>query len=313
MASSSRALYVPAEVLGLSGLTLTARLVLAEVIDLYKVGGRVFAGDDHFADRFGCSDRSVRTAITDLEDAGHLEKDLNYARRQKRLLVPTDLWKNFPLLPEESSTSPVQEVPEESSTTSGNNFQDFRKILPIVPENSSNINTTINTTLNSTLNSTPVTAVDEEKKEEDVEAEEPVVVEVVEPMSTDPPPKEKVAAKRKGPAKPARTVRTAKPDVPFLKSEIGTLEAFIAAFEHTDYALANLPYYFEQVATWRDRKTGEPPLRKDWEATAKRFFLNDISSNSLVLAPGAQQYSGGSASPDTGARASGYRSQRYGS
>lgn len=46
-----RALTVPAEVLALEGIPLTTKLILADVIDLYKVKKHVSASDEHFATR----------------------------------------------------------------------------------------------------------------------------------------------------------------------------------------------------------------------------------------------------------------------
>jgi hypothetical protein len=83
--------------------------------------------------------------------------------------------------------------------------------------------------------------------------------------------KEKVAAKRK------------RAEHPFCKSEFADLSVFVQAFENTDYAHANLLYYHAAIANWRDKTTGEPPLRRDWLATARTFMLNDIKAGKLVL------------------------------
>ena len=98
-------------------------------------------------------------------------------------------------------------------------------------------------------------------------------------------------------------------DVPFSESEVAVLSAFCAAFVGTDYELADLAFYHELVGSWRDKKTGEAPRRKDWVATAKRFMLNDARDNRLKLAPGVQQHSAGTSNsqiPPTG-----YRSSRF--
>ena len=133
-------------------------------------------------------------------------------------------------------------------------------------------------------------------------------------------PKKKVAPKKKGVH--ANTIRAAAeaqagtgsplrpaPDLPFAQSEIAPLDAFRAAFAGTDYELADLPFYHELVASWRDKKTGEAPRRKDWVATAKRFMLNDARDNRLKLAPGVHRPD--SAAGHAGARPTGYRSSRY--
>ena len=136
-------------------------------------------------------------------------------------------------------------------------------------------------------------------------------------------PKKKVAPKKKGEqagsiraAAPARAGESRRrevlPDVPFSQSAIYDLAAFTAAFEGTDYALADLRHYHQLVDTWRDKKTGLPPTRKDWIATAKRFMLNDANDNRLKLAPNVQRPgANGAGQSNTGIPSTGYRSSRY--
>ena len=113
--------------------------------------------------------------------------------------------------------------------------------------------------------------------------------------------KKKVALKKKGvrqdrqaeairatataPRAVAGRGRTTLPELPFRQSPLAQVENFIAAFQGTDYELADLRHYHQLVATWRDKKTGLEPTRKDWVATAKRFMLNDAADNRLKLAP----------------------------
>ncbi len=140
-------------------------------------------------------------------------------------------------------------------------------------------------------------------------------------------PKKKVAPKKKGVGQgpQAATIRATataaraeprrrggrpqRPELPFTESELATPEAFAAAFEGTDYALADLRYYHALVGNWR--KDGEPPLRRDWKATATKFMLNDAADNRLKLAPGTQRHEPGAGGSDTGTRpaGSGYRSK----
>lgn len=87
---------------------------------------------------------------------------------------------------------------------------------------------------------------------------------------------------------------TALPELPFNQCPIAQVENFIAAFQGTDYELADLRHYHQLVATWRDKKTGLEPTRKDWVATAKRFMLNDAADNRLKLAPHVQRRPDGS-------------------
>ncbi|SDY56988.1 hypothetical protein [Hymenobacter psychrophilus] len=120
-------------------------------------------------------------------------------------------------------------------------------------------------------------------------------------------PKKKVAPKKKG-VKQAKTIRAAaagsdsqtrrgrqqQPEVPFAESELADVEKFIQAFDDTDYQLADLRFYHAKIQAWRDRKTGEPPQRRDWKACATQFFLNDAHENRLKLAPNVQRRPDGS-------------------
>ena len=139
-------------------------------------------------------------------------------------------------------------------------------------------------------------------------------------------PQKKVAPKKRGSDSQAATIRAAAtapsparraaplPELPFSQSPIASAEAFAEAFAGTDYALADLRHYHQLVATWRDKKTGYPPLRKDWIATAKRFMLNDAADNRLKLAPGNAAVAAPGADgspPTTGIPTTGYRSSRW--
>lgn len=118
------------------------------------------------------------------------------------------------------------------------------------------------------------------------------------------------AATTAGPNAPRR--RGPLPELPFSQSAIAAPEAFAAAFEGTDYALADLRHYHQLVATWRDKKTGLPPNRKDWIATAQRFMLNDAADNRLKLAPNVHRVSAdGTSKSNAGIPSTGYRSSRY--
>jgi hypothetical protein len=135
-------------------------------------------------------------------------------------------------------------------------------------------------------------------------------------------PKKKVAPKKKG--EQAGSIRAAAtaargesrrrgplPELPFRESALYDFEAFTAAFAGTDYALADLRHYHQLVDNWRDKKTGLPPLRRDWVATSKKFMLNDAADNRLKLAPGTRPHHPGQPAPDAGARSAstGYRSR----
>ncbi|MGI4822647.1 MAG: hypothetical protein ACRYFV_15665 [Janthinobacterium lividum] len=113
------------------------------------------------------------------------------------------------------------------------------------------------------------------------------------------------------PDEPRPPRRAPLPELPFSQSAIATPEAFVAAFQGSDYELADLCHYHQLVATWRDKKTGQEPLRRDWVATAKRFMLNDAADNRLKLAPNVQPHPTDPTPAGTGIPASGYRSSRW--
>ena len=117
------------------------------------------------------------------------------------------------------------------------------------------------------------------------------------------------AAATAGPNEQRR--RAPLPELTFRQSAIYDFEAFTAAFAGTDYALTDLRHYHQLIDNWRDKKTGLPPLRRDWVATSKKFMLNDAADNRLKLAPGTHQHQPGQHSPDPGTRPAptGYRSK----
>jgi hypothetical protein len=96
MSSNTRGIYMPPAVLNLVDLSWPARLVLAEILDLYKVNGQVWANDQHFVNRLpGTSLRTVQGAIKELVDAGALVRETNQKAQHKRLLTPIDLPQNL--------------------------------------------------------------------------------------------------------------------------------------------------------------------------------------------------------------------------
>jgi hypothetical protein len=119
-------------------------------------------------------------------------------------------------------------------------------------------------------------------------------------------------ASTNSPDEPRPPRRAPLPELPFSQSAIASPEAFAAAFQGSDYELADLRHYHQLVATWRDKKTGQEPLRRDWVATAKRFMLNDAADNRLKLASNVQPHNPANPAPAaTGIPASGYRSSRW--
>lgn len=165
-----RALHIPAAVLAHLSLSLLDCAILAEVIDLHRVQGHVFASDEHFAKRCHVKARTVRQSIAELVVKGFLTRTVDYTARHKRQLIPTQLWQNSPGVVAESATTPgelfaptkeitVVEVVAESAITSavvpaefaGSNGEirrDLWQNLPGVVADSANINTSLNTKAN---------------------------------------------------------------------------------------------------------------------------------------------------------------------
>jgi hypothetical protein len=302
--SAARALHIAPEILAQPGLSLLACAVLAEVIDLYQHKGQCFASDEHFAERCHYKPRTVRETIAELEAAGFLTREVNYAARHKRLLMPTEKWRNPPGVVADSATT-TPEVVADSAGSSGGIRQELWRNPPGVVADSANINTILNTKTNTILNTTTPFGRGDAAPGLETFAEVVEELPVGEAESPAPAPKKKVAAKKKAPDRPSR------PEVPFAQSELASVEAFCAAFAGTDWELADLPFYHAQVANWRQK--GEPPLRKDWKATATKFLLNDQHDNRLKLAPGVQRYDPASHANAVGSGAgpTGYRSSRY--
>lgn len=165
-----RALHIPAAVLAHSSLSLLDCAILAEVIDLHKVQGHVFASDEHFANRCHVKARTVRQSIAELVVKGFLIRTVNYTARHKRQLIPTQLWQSSPGVVAESATTPGEilapteeitaveivaesaitstAVPAESARSNGEICRNLWQNLPGVVADSANINTSLNTKAN---------------------------------------------------------------------------------------------------------------------------------------------------------------------
>ncbi|GGG33977.1 helix-turn-helix domain-containing protein [Hymenobacter glacieicola] len=307
--------------------TPAVRLVLAEIVSLYAAnGGCCDASDPHFAARLSINKDTVSVAIKQLEAEGLISKTVVAVQGGKyRTLTPNlgaiaakaatnpypevevNTRRNFRRVQDGNSGLHTPEIPVPHAGNSGFHTPEF----PISQPGISGGNTyTINIPeeySNESSSAAHVAAAGREAKVEPA----PVLAREVSPAEGPDASASHTRGARPKSAKsrPAKPERTSRPELPFLESDIGTPEAFAAAFAGTDYELANLAYYFEKITAWRQK--GEVPRRKDWKATAKQFFLNDISSNSLVLAPGVQQHAAAASSTDPGTRpaGSGYRSK----
>jgi len=87
---SSRPLIIPPAVLAMTAPSLNAKALLADILDLHKVSGHVFARDEYFAERYQIGKRSVGDALHWLEANGWITRELDHAARNKRNLIPTE-------------------------------------------------------------------------------------------------------------------------------------------------------------------------------------------------------------------------------
>ena len=81
-----RGLFIPKEVLSLE-VSWSERLVLSEVMNLVKVSGKVWAGDQHLAERCRLSKRAVGNALQQLERSGFIRRITRQSEKQKRKLI----------------------------------------------------------------------------------------------------------------------------------------------------------------------------------------------------------------------------------
>lgn len=323
MHPSEIALTLSADVLRLP-YSAAVRLVLAEIVSLYAATGCCDATNPHFMARLTLKRDVVNDAIQQLDEEGLVAKVVYKERGHYRTLtpVPAAIAAKATTNPyPEKSTSYSEKPTTPPSRKSRLGYSEIptspsrENPLPLVGNPDTNIPFNIPVNFHQSSSTTPFgrgEAPDGSEAVELPEVEELAAVEVLPPEAAQPAPapKKKVAAKKKAPERPARLSR---PDVPFADSELADFATFEAALAGTDYELADLRYYHEKIKNWRDRKSGEPPLRKDWLATSKQFFLNDARENCLKLAPGVQRHDATSygQSVGSGAGATGYRSSRY--
>ena len=75
---------------------------------------------------------------------------------------------------------------------------------------------------------------------------------------------------------------------PFSDSEFFVFEEFEKQFKGTDYEVADLRFYYENVKNW---SAGVGNKKLDWIATARNFMLKDRQENKLILKNGNKQQS----------------------
>jgi len=91
--------------------------VLAEILNLHRVTGNVFARDSHFAGRLNVSVRTIGNAIAELEAQDYLARPYDPAARQKRVLVLTA-----------KSLQNLQGVVADFATTQPESLQDLQSL-----------------------------------------------------------------------------------------------------------------------------------------------------------------------------------------
>lgn len=107
-------LCIPLSILAMEAPSLNAKVLLADVISMYQSTGKVFASDDHYAERYSVSKRSIGDAMKWLEEAGWITREIDHSARTKRAVVPTrkavNLFKksmqNLHEVPAKSASSP---------------------------------------------------------------------------------------------------------------------------------------------------------------------------------------------------------------
>lgn len=72
----------------------------------------------------------------------------------------------------------------------------------------------------------------------------------------------------------------------FSDSKFFVFEEFEKQFEGTDYEVADLRFYYENVKNW---SAGGGNKKLDWIATARNFMLKDRQENKLILKNGNKQ------------------------
>lgn len=144
-AAAARFLIIPREVMELpAAISWPARLVLSEIINLYKPNASVWVGDEYFVDRLkGLSKRTVQVALTDLVSAGLVLRDTNQNRNPKRYLTPT-LSATIPALPNADSALGRADLPQIMREPSAESALDLAQNLREASADSALLNKKLN-------------------------------------------------------------------------------------------------------------------------------------------------------------------------
>lgn len=83
-------LTVPYNILNLEGLTLSAKVLLAEIISLSKLEGFCYASNSYLANRIGISTTTTSTALCELRKKGYISsKRISQSKREIRVSACT--------------------------------------------------------------------------------------------------------------------------------------------------------------------------------------------------------------------------------
>ncbi|MBC6606956.1 hypothetical protein H8B13_09015 [Hymenobacter sp. BT188] len=274
------------------------RLVLAEIISLHAATrGCCDCSDAHLAARLTISTDTVNRAVKQLEADGlvikKVVKEAGFYRTLKPVIALIELKAATNPYPQNAGSPTTRILPLDYPQ----NAVPPTRILPDpLPAKCGTNTITSNLSIESSNKSSSAThQAAAEKREVDYSSStrSEKAVGSYHAQSPDASASHTRGRAAKTLAKPSSNSR--RREVLFAESEYAVFEHFAAAFAGTDYALANLRYYHEKILAWRQK--GDIPRRRDWLATAKQFFLYDISANCLVLDPNTQPYGGAYQSP----------------
>ena len=79
-------LTIPYNILNLKGLTLSAKVLLAEILSLSKLEGHCYASNDYLAKRIGVSTTTTSTALAELRKKGYITSQ-RYANNKRKIRV----------------------------------------------------------------------------------------------------------------------------------------------------------------------------------------------------------------------------------
>lgn len=93
---SFQGIWIPKEIYLDEKLNMMEKIILCEIISLSELGNGCIAGNKHFADLIGMSERRTQEYIQHLEELEYIEREYIYKDNskeiQKRIIIPTNRW-----------------------------------------------------------------------------------------------------------------------------------------------------------------------------------------------------------------------------